>query len=847
MITPSLDYVGALEVTTVDPRFASEQSIAGFGEQLRNVIAAAEDGWNLHFLHRVSTDVDEDLRDYEASSQSSGAVRAPALTAYVRGRSEWLKQQPLRKTRLFLFFSRKGTDDRRALGMRMLFAKLSATAAQKHEAELTVLRSMRNALKTRLDAAGLRARELGVAEVHAVLHELLNPTHAANRWPAPKIRVHDNLYNEEAIKAVGDHLREYTEAEQLCREELVEEREVLRQEQVWRRALTLKQLPEGGTDYLSTSAITQLVETDGLDVQPFSFWFSVSVNVESQGGAKMWLDIRHRTVDLFVGKLAALKPQSVSRDAANKSKLAGIEGLLEEVASMNTKIVTVSCGLLLDAPSVEVLNARTEAARAAFSRNGGSELMMEEVSQLPAFLSMLPGSGPYQHRKKMCTSRNAADLLPVAAPWPGCSKAASILWTPTRDIFRFDFFDPSLPAHHGLVMADTGSGKSVSLGAFTLDALSAGHDAVLVDNGRSWQRFTELLGGIHVNVDIHTPITPFLPWNQVVNSEGGVDGEVVEDVVSFIELCVRDVDLPSLNKLQLRVVSSAVRTAYESQFKSAPDERPLMHHFRDAIRAVGAARGAHPDDKAIADNLYRRLGLFVGDEQYGRFLDRPSNLRFDANLVCFEMEGVARSGGTAKSIAFATVMRAISARAVAARKKGRTRRTLVEIDEGHTWLGQDETAERFLETSYRVMRKYGVGMWMVSQGLEDFQGVKAGRAIINNSALKLFLYHASGHAPIAQFFGLTSTAEKAFKELQRRPGHYSDLLMLYGQRRSVVRLALHPLALWLLTTAPADKDFIAAAREKNPRLNELELLTQLAKHYPHGAPELLKASSSPAA
>ena len=72
------------------------------------------------------------------------------------------------------------------------------------------------------------------------------------------------------------------------------------------------------------------------------------------------------------------------------------------------------------------------------------------------------------------------------APWRGCSRAASVLLTPTGDVFQFDLFDKTLGnAFHGLVAADTGSGKSVSLGALTIDALAAGLDAILVDNGGS--------------------------------------------------------------------------------------------------------------------------------------------------------------------------------------------------------------------------------------------------------------------------------------------------------------------------------------------------------------------------
>jgi len=39
-----------------------------------------------------------------------------------------------------------------------------------------------------------------------------------------------------------------------------------------------------------------------------------------------------------------------------------------------------------------------------------------------------------------------------------------------------------------------------------------------------------------------------------------------------------------------------------------------------------------------------------------------------------------------------------------------------------------------------------------------------------------------------------------------RPGHYSDFLLMYGARTTVVRLALHPLAYWILTTDKEDQE-----------------------------------------
>src|SRR5205823_7929606 len=159
--------------------------------------------------------------------------------------------------------------------------------------------------------------------------------------------------------------------------------------------------------------------------------------------------------------------------------------------------------------------------------------------QVPAFLSMLPGSGAYQLRKKGCTSRNAGDFLPVFAPWRGCSRASTVLLTPAGDVFKFDLFDKMLGnAFHGLVAADTGSGKSVSLGALTLDALASGLDAILVDNGGSWKPLTELMGGVFLPVSLRTSICPFPSYEAIVDERGEIDSREIEQVVHFLDLCV---------------------------------------------------------------------------------------------------------------------------------------------------------------------------------------------------------------------------------------------------------------------------------------------------------------------
>jgi hypothetical protein len=91
------------------------------------------------------------------------------------------------------------------------------------------------------------------------------------------------------------------------------------------------------------------------------------------------------------------------------------------------------------------------------------------------------------------------------------------------------------------------------------------------------------------------------------------------------------------------------------------------------------------------------------------------------------------------------------------------------------------------------------------------------------------------HRPVVDHFRFPPRTAHAFEQLAMRPGHYSDVLLQYGPRTTVLRLQVTPLAYWLLTTDKQDKALLDRAREKNPRLDQLTLLTELAARYPHGA------------
>ena len=826
LVTPAGDYVGALQLGTLDVRFADDAQAEAIGEALRSMLGELEEGVTLHFLYRVTAHTESAIGEYEQLCTSSAVAE---LRSYVASRAEWLRSRPARRVSAYLFFSCGGAGGlaRGHLGVRLPFRRISALSAADHSRKLNELAQLRDRVAAQLGALGIAARELDVAEVQAIHFALLNPARARAGDRPPRVLRREDLWDEKTTTR-EEYLREHTEAEQLVFEDLDERRGHLLHGGVHRRVCTLKVLPEDGTGYFSSLPLLGLAAVGrDQDAVPFPYWLAVTVHVPSQAGVRRALNTKHRFVEGAREVLARIRAETVDQEEGDRARQESIRSLFEELHSMSSKIAALSVSVLLEAKTLEELDQQTEAARRAFSECGNSQLLVEDLTQLAAFLSLLPGAGCYQVRRKGATTRNAADFLPLFASWRGCSRPCSLVFTPEGDLVQLDLFDKAQSsAHHGLVVGDTGSGKSLTMGFFTLEALAAGVEAVLVDNGGSWKPLTELFGGTHIDVDLKTSVAPFQEYAALHSAGSGtIDAEELENMVVFLETCIRDRDVPSLDKLQADVLSRAIRWWYETRLKHEPERRPLMGDFRDALARF---EWTHPDDRAIADGLVRHLRIYC-DGLYGDFLNRPSPLRFDAPLLTLDLQHVSQKPST-KRIAMAVVMQALGNRA-----RHRRRRTLVAVDEGHEYLGQDDVAERFLAGAYRKMRKFDTAMWMLTQQFGDFSESRVGGAIIGNSALKIFLHHASSRRAVADYFAFSPGTRAAFDGLRKRPGYFSDLLLIYGARTTVLRLAPHPLAYWVLTTDPEDRAVRERAIARNPHAPPIDVLRELAARFPHGA------------
>jgi hypothetical protein len=146
--------------------------------------------------------------------------------------------------------------------------------------------------------------------------------------------------------------------------------------------MTLKVLPERATDYFASEPLLSLSLDRGGVREPVPYTLAVAVHVARQGSARWALNVKHRLVDALRRAIPIIGGSAtVEQEAADDAHKESIEELFRELHEMCSKIVSLSVSLLLEASTLEVLDAQTEAARAAFNAVGNSELETSVVGR----------------------------------------------------------------------------------------------------------------------------------------------------------------------------------------------------------------------------------------------------------------------------------------------------------------------------------------------------------------------------------------------------------------------------------------------------------------------------------
>jgi hypothetical protein len=407
-------------------------------------------------------------------------------------------------------------------------------------------------------------------------------------------------------------------------------------------------------------------------------------------------------------------------------------------------------------------------------------------------------------------------------------KAIGILHqTAARSLFNWIVPDESLFANpHHLIVGGTGSGKSVLEDENLIAMRRRGAQVVIIDLGGSFENFCESSGGVYVDYDVKSRANRLNPlWLP----PGTVpDAEVLRSRVLWLESLVRERG-QRLAGDDLVVLEDALRRAY---FRNLQDP-VLLRQVRALL--LRDERGAV---------LAHRLSLWCEDGSFANLFDGPTQVDLAAPVVVFDLKRVMHDqrDEDLSRVIFNSIVGVVSGLALAPSREPK----FLTFDEAGILLKDEATAE-FMEYCFRTLRKTGVAVCAISQGLEDFLVNGKTRSAFVGAADNLFVLKQDNHEKarvIAQEKNLSSRELSYLQSVTTVPGSHAEFLLIqktpHGQR--TLHLVSGSTPLKYAFTCNSREDRLAIRGYVAGGLSRPDAVRRFAREHPRG---LLSSRRSP--
>lgn len=684
-----------------------------------------------------------------------------------------------------------------------------------YESVLEETASFQRAIEVRLSQLALGFDRCGNEELVGLVHELLSPS-SSGAVSVRAIPEHLRLHSDLPPTAVKDlpWLASSSPVWTLLEDDLAVRREFLRLGEEYVTILSLKSLP----DRTEPGLLTPLLHLARGKYQ-------VSFSVDIPRAAKEIAALRAKATLADGLKLQNFLVKSDRKDPQAVAVARETDEAMERIIASTQRVLGLAIQLVLFERSAEYLEDAVQEALGAMSRLRGLRATRETYRLKEAWLSTLPGSPGMEERRRRALTPIVTDLLPIYSFRSGNGKIP--FPTPTNSLVLYDPFDTrAVPNANILVTGTSGAGKS-----FLVSSLISGHDIAarasgdpapyvfILDNGASYRRYAELRpDGRYVLFTFDSPpgVDPFA-WTA---EEGSLD-----EHVSRLEWLLLDLlRVNETDEERFERVKAILEEALYGLYRGAGDRS--FNSLEAALRATAGLE---------ADTLVKSLYPFVHGKFRRLFQANPAlAMADDVHIICYDFHGLGQHRDLA---AVALRLTIYEVRRWAARVSRRNHPTFLVLDESWALLeagasGIASTAAPFIAASVRMGRKERMSVIGLSQVIEDFAGSAYGAAIIGNSASK-FVGQPGGEGVegLRRYLRLTDRQVEQVLAL-KRSARWHEFLMIAGSSTHVIRVPGDPFSRWVFTTAPRDKDRIAALERSRPDLDPLQRMRFLADHEP---------------
>ena len=489
---------------------------------------------------------------------------------------------------------------------------------------------------------------------------------------------------------------------------------------------------------------------------------------------------------------------------------------------------------------LDAIDEAEQAVRAIYHGQGW-RVSAERYVHLPSWLAclpMAPGGGldadlDRMGRMKTLLTSAAVNLAPVHGEWrgQGGGQGGNQSGLPAQGI------EPNPPAlfligrrgqpagwspfannagnYNVAVTGKSGSGKSVLMQELVTGLIGAGGEAVVIDDGRSFQHTAEALDGAFIAFGKDPACLN--PFAMIDAGTADHDSDYREECFAMLagvlsRMCRRR---GAIDDIEAALIDEAIAQAWDE----AGNEADLGH-----VRRHLADRG---DRRAV--DMATALGPWCPGGALGRLFAGHEIPDLDRALTVFELAEL-KGRGDVQGVVLMLVVFLATQRMY---HGPRTRAKAIVIDEAWDLLsGEDSRA--FLEGAARRARKYRGALVTGTQSVNDYYANPAARAAWENSDWVIFLAQKDESVELLKQekrIHCDPGMERALKSLQTADGRYAEMVLHGPDGWRVARLVLDPWSVALFSSrGPA---FTAVEKLKAEGLTTREAIDRIA-----GEPEL---------
>ena len=476
---------------------------------------------------------------------------------------------------------------------------------------------------------------------------------------------------------------------------------------------------------------------------------------------------------------------------------------------------------------LDALDEAEQAVRAIYHGQGW-RVNAERYMQLPSWLACLPmvSAGGLDAdlermgRMKTLLTSSSVNLAPLHGEWRGQPanpdnppalfligrRGQPACWSP----FANDAGNYNVAVTGKSGSGKSGSGKSVLMQELVTGLIGAGGEAVVIDDGRSFQHTAEALGGAFIAFGKDPAcLNPFAMIDaETANHDGDYREECFAMLAGVIGRMARR--RGGIDDIEAALIAEAISAAWDEAGNGAD------------LGTVRKNLEARSDQRAA--DMATSLGPWCPGGAMGRLFAGSNVPDLENAMTVFELAEL-KGRGDVQAVVLMLVVFLATQRMY---HGPRTRAKAIVIDEAWDLLS-GEDSRTFLEGAARRARKYRGALITGTQSVNDYYANPAARAAWENSDWVIFLAQKDESVELLKSekrIHCDPGMERALKSLTTADGRYAELVLHGPDGWRVARLVLDAWSVALFSSrGPA---FAAVETLKAEGLTTVEAIDRIA-------------------